>query len=122
VNCAGQPPEGARATRLRLLLAAAAACTRLLSPACGADPAPAQPAGAESSPWSIHEQATWIDQAHPSFPSDYEGPNSLTAGGDAERTFSISLFLGYRILPGTEVYCEPEVFQGHGLSGTLGMA
>jgi high affinity Mn2+ porin len=73
-------------------------------------------------PWSIHEQATWIDQAHPSFPSPYEGPNSLTADSQAERTFSFSLFLGYRVLPSTELYFEPEVFQGHGLSGTLGVA
>lgn len=73
-------------------------------------------------PWTFHTQATWIDQAHPSFDSPYEGPNSLTGDSQAERTFSFSLFLGYRILSGTELYYDPEAFQGHGLSNTLGMA
>ncbi|HXQ80079.1 MAG TPA: carbohydrate porin [Opitutaceae bacterium] len=75
-----------------------------------------------SAPWSIHTQATWIDQEHPAFDSPYEGPNSLTGASQAERTFSISLFLGYRIRAGTELYFDPEIFQGHGLSNTLGMA
>ena len=54
--------------------------------------------------------------------SPYEGPNSLTGASQAERTFSFSLFTGYRLWPGTEIYYDPEVFQGHGLSNTLGMA
>lgn len=103
--------------------AVAAACLSLLAPArAGADDATAAAAEAASTPWSVHAQATWIDQAHPSFPSPYEGPNSLMGASEDERTFSFSLFLGLRILPGTEVYFEPEAFQGHGLSNTLGMA
>ena len=81
-----------------------------------------QAEAAPSSPWSLHLQSTWIDQAHAAFDSPYEGPNSLTGDSQAERTFSFSLFLGYRLLASTEVYYEPEVFQGHGLSNTLGMA
>jgi high affinity Mn2+ porin len=77
---------------------------------------------APSSSWSIHTQSTWIDQGHPSFPSPYEGPNSFTSDSQAERTFTFSLFLGYRVLPETEVYFEPEILQGHGLSNTLGIA
>jgi len=82
-------------------------------PAAVQDPAPA---------WSLHEQATWIDQYHPSFNSPYEGLNSLTADPESARTFSFSIFLGYRVLPDTEVYYNPEVLQGHGLSGTVGVA
>lgn len=95
---------------------------------------PAQPESAELSSatlqgllglgpvWSLSTQATWADQAHPSFNSPYEGPNSLMGAADAERTFSFSLFTGYRFWPGTELYFDPEIFQGHGLSETFGMA
>jgi high affinity Mn2+ porin len=75
-----------------------------------------------SAPWLLQTQATWIYQAHPSFDSPYEGPNSLVGASEADRTFSFSLFMGYRVLPGTELYFDPEAFQGHGLSNTLGMA
>jgi high affinity Mn2+ porin len=77
---------------------------------------------ADGGPWSAHAQATWIDQAHPSFESPYEGPKSLTGESQADRSFSFSLFLGYRIRAGTGLYYNPEIFQGHGLSDTLGMA
>jgi high affinity Mn2+ porin len=92
-----------------------------------APPAPAPgsaPAAAveKEAPWSLHAQSTWIDQGHPSFPSPYEGPNSFSGDSQAERTFSFSLFLGYRVWPGTEIYYDPEFFQGHGLSNTLGIA
>jgi high affinity Mn2+ porin len=85
------------------------------SPAPTAIPAPAQA-------WSLHEQATWIDQYHPSFNSPYEGLNSLTGDSESARTFSFSIFFGYRVLPDTEVYYNPEFLQGHGLSGTVGVA
>ncbi len=103
------------------------------SAATPASAAPATPADAAANPapafvpftsadWTLHSQATWVDQGHPSFNSPYEGANSLTGASEVDRTFSFSLFLGYRILAGTEVYFNPEAFQGHGLSNTLGMA
>jgi high affinity Mn2+ porin len=102
--------------------AALAFCAALLSRALDAQQqSAALPAAAEPS-WSLHEQATWIDQAHPSFTSPYEGPNSLMGDSENERTFSFTAYLGYRLLPGTEVYFDPEAFQGHGVSNTLGMA
>jgi high affinity Mn2+ porin len=87
-------------------------------------PAPAASLAAADAPasWTLHEQATWIDQGHPSFDSPYEGANSFTAPAEWQRTFSFSTFLGYRIWPATELYLDPEVFQGHGLSDTLGIA
>ena len=72
--------------------------------------------------WSLGTQVTWIDQYHPGFNSPYEGVNSLQGGAENDRTFSFSLFTGYRIAPGTELYFDPEIFQGHGLSNTFGMA
>jgi high affinity Mn2+ porin len=110
-TCSAFPQQGLRADP-----EAPAGAT---APPSQATPAPA----AEAIPlWYLQGQATWIDQGHPSFNSPYEGANSLTGDSQAERTFSFSLFLGYRILEGTELYYNPEFFQGHGLSNTLGMA
>ena len=103
-------------------MAALAAGLSILPGAVRAQQAPAQPAPDSSASWTLHEQATWIDQYHPSFSSPYEGPNSLTGGSQAERTFSSSLFLGYRIWADTEIYFNPELLQGHGLSNTTGVA
>jgi high affinity Mn2+ porin len=92
---------------------------------------PAAPAGAAAAAippaapdpaWTLHTQATWIDQGHPTFDSPYEGPNSLTGAAESDRTFSFSLFAGFRIWQGLDIYFNPEFFQGHGLSNTLGMA
>jgi high affinity Mn2+ porin len=108
--------------------AAAAPILAFLALAARAQQAPpaAPPASALATApdpsWMLHSQATWIDQGHPSFNSPYEGPNSLMGDSESERTFSFSLYLGYRVLPGTEIYLDPEFFQGHGLSNTLGMA
>ncbi|HEY5079839.1 MAG TPA: carbohydrate porin [Opitutaceae bacterium] len=71
---------------------------------------------------SVHLQVTWIDQANASFPSPYEGTNSFKAKLESARTFSSSLYLGYRLLPDTEIYYNPEELQGHGLSETVGIA
>jgi high affinity Mn2+ porin len=88
------------------------------APAQAGAPLPADAPAA----WMVRTQATWIDQGHPAFDSPYEGANSLTGDSQMERTFSFSLFTGFRALPGTELYLDPEFFQGHGLSNTLGMA
>ncbi|HEY1791753.1 MAG TPA: carbohydrate porin [Opitutaceae bacterium] len=102
--------------------AAAAAVPLLLAAALGQGPGPASPAPGPQSPYYFQGQSTWIDQGHPAFNSPYEGPNSFTPAAENQRTFSFSLFLGYQPLPGTEFYYDPEVFQGHALSDTLGMA
>lgn len=74
------------------------------------------------SDWTLEMQSTWIDQYHPGFNSPYEGQNSLQAGAENQRTFSLSFFTGHRVAPGTELFFDPEFFQGHGLSNTFGMA
>jgi high affinity Mn2+ porin len=79
-------------------------------------------AAAPRAPWSLHLQSTWIEQGHPSFDSPYEGTNSLTAASENDRTFSFSVFAGLDLGGGLDAYFDPEVFQGHALSNTLGMA
>lgn len=75
-----------------------------------------------SDDWSLHTQATYIDQFHYSFPSAYEGSNSFVRRSENEHTFSFSLFVDRKLWPGAELIYNPEIFQGHGLSQTLGIA
>ncbi len=72
--------------------------------------------------WSLHEQETLIDQWHPSFDAPYSGTNSFLAVPEDDRSFSFTLFLGRSLWKGAELYFNPEVLQGHGLSSTLGIA
>ena len=63
-------------------------------------------------PWSLHTQATYIEQFHEGFRSAYEGPNSFTPRFEAEHTFSFTLYLDRKLWPGAELIYNPEMFQG----------
>ena len=76
----------------------------------------------KSEVWSLHFQATGIEQGHPSFSSPYSNQNSLLAEEDSEETVTSTLFLGRKLWKGAELYVNPEVFQGFGLSKTSGVA
>lgn len=69
-----------------------------------------------------HWQATLVDQFHPAFRSPYQGANSLNRGARGNETFDFTLYLGARVWPGAELWVNPEIDQGFGLSNTLGMA
>ena len=79
-------------------------------------------AQADSEQWSLHGQATFVDQYHPAFRAPYSGTNSLDPGSRGNETFDATLFLGARLWDGGEVYADPEIDQGFGLSNTLGVA
>ena len=72
--------------------------------------------------WNVHGQLTFIEQAYPAFRSPYQGANSLTSASQTQNTTSATAFLGYRPWEGTEIYVDPELMQGFGLSNTLGVA
>jgi high affinity Mn2+ porin len=80
------------------------------------------PAVADTPAWSFHGQATFVDQYHPGFKSPYRGANSLDSGSLGNETFDLTLFAGARLWDGGEIYANPEVDQGFGLSNTLGVA
>lgn len=84
----------------------------------------AEAASAEPGPErvSIHGQATFVGQHHPDFRAPYSGPLSLEPGGRADETLSVSLLLGARLWEGTEIYVNPELLQGFGLSNSTGIA
>jgi len=71
---------------------------------------------------SLHGQITYVFQSHPSFKSPYSGENSLYAGRSGKETTDLTLFAGTRLWRGAELYFNPEIDQGFGLSNTLGVA
>ncbi len=77
---------------------------------------------AEPGNWNIHGQATYIEQGDLKFHSPYEGPNSLSGAGQLKNTATATAFLGVRLWSGAELYFNPELDQGYGLSDTLGIA
>ncbi len=88
---------------------------------CGATPVFAQDIQAPQD-WAVHAQSTFVVQYHPAFHSPYRGTNSLDPGSRGNETFDATLLLGARLWNGGEVWVEPEVDQGFGLSGTFGIA
>ena len=76
----------------------------------------------ESSTWNVHVQSTFIEQAYPNFRSPYQGANSLPGTGQGRETWTATAFLGWRLWQGGEIYFNPELAQGFGLNGTLGLA
>ena len=72
--------------------------------------------------FSLHYQATVATQWHPSFPARYSGNNSFESGAESATSVVMDLFAGARLWPGAEVYFQPELAGGRGLSSTLGVA
>ncbi|WP_315786656.1 MULTISPECIES: carbohydrate porin [unclassified Bradyrhizobium] len=79
------------------------------------------PSDTESDRWEIHGQATVIGQGYPAFRAAYTGQNSLTPARQFQQTWSNSLYLNARLWDGGEVYYNPELLQGFGLSNTVGL-
>ena len=72
--------------------------------------------------WNAHVQSTVVAQAHPSFAAEYSGPNSLGADAEIKDTVSFDVMGGVRLWHGGEFYGDVLVWQGYGLSDTLGLA
>jgi high affinity Mn2+ porin len=96
-------------------LAVASAALAAGSPASG------QEADARQS-WAVHGQATIVEQGNLAFHSPYQGTNSLQPAAVGRETADSTLYLGVRPWGGAEVWINPEVDQGFGLSNTLGVA
>lgn len=85
----------------------------------------AAPASKDSPPESRvdwHFQLTTVTQAHPSFAAAYSGRNSLSPDSEHETTITSTLFLGARLWKGAELYVNPELSGGSGLSRAFGVA
>ena len=67
-------------------------------------------------------QSTVGAQSHPSFPAEYTGPNSLKPGAEVKDTVSVDVTGGVRLWRGGEFFADVIIWQGYGLSNTLGVA
>jgi high affinity Mn2+ porin len=77
--------------------------------------------GAPDDEFSLHWQATYVEQETMGFNAPYRGPNSLSPNMGRE-TLDTTLFAGARLWPGAEAWLNPEIDQGYGLDNTLGVA
>jgi len=79
--------------------------------------------GAEAPPqiYNFHVQNTDIVQGDPAFPARYAGPQSLIHKGEDEATVSLDVYAGLRLWPGAEAHMDMLMWQGFGLSRTLGI-
>lgn len=71
--------------------------------------------------FAVHGQATLVEQYAAPFHAPYAGQNSLASNSGRE-TFDLDLYVGYRPWKGAEIWVDPEIDQGFGLSGTFGVA
>jgi high affinity Mn2+ porin len=71
--------------------------------------------------WSVHGQTTYLNQYAAPFHAPYSGANSLASNAGRE-TWDATLYLGRRLWNGAELWFNPEIDQGFGLSNTLGVA
>lgn len=87
--------------------------------------APSQPAvmppALQTDNFAVHGQMTFLEQYAPPFHSPYVGPNSLIPNQGRE-TADATAYLGFRLWDGAELWVDPEIDQGFGLSDTLGIA
>ena len=71
--------------------------------------------------FAVHGQSTFLEQYDPPFHAPYAGTNSLIPN-EGRETWDVTAYLGWRLWNGAEVWVDPEIDQGFGLSGTLGVA
>jgi high affinity Mn2+ porin len=72
--------------------------------------------------WTLHYQATVIENGDARFTAPYSGPNSIQPNPQHAVSITSTLFMGVRLLPGTELYLNPELGGGRGISGATGVA
>jgi high affinity Mn2+ porin len=80
-----------------------------------------EPSALDPENWSIRGQTTYVNQYVPSFRAPYRGANSLISKSGRE-TWDATLYAGLRLWQGAELWINPEIDQGFGLSKTLGVA
>ena len=83
---------------------------------------PEQAEQVEQETWAVHGQATNVWLLQPAFRSPYRGPQSLSPAANGRETVDATLYAGIRPWPGAEIWINPEVDQGFGLSDTFGVA
>jgi high affinity Mn2+ porin len=111
---------GLRTTLLLTLLLQVALAVKAQEPS--QDPAKAPKAEAESEKWNLYYQATAVGQYHGTFRAPYSGPLSLRNYPERDVSLTTTLFLGLRLGKDTQLYFDPEIAGGKGLSAVSGIA
>jgi high affinity Mn2+ porin len=78
--------------------------------------------GSEALPYMIGGQTTVVWQYHPAFRSPYEGPRSLHHRPEDAVSHSYTLYTGVRLQPWLDLYVDPEMIRGGGISTGVGLA
>jgi high affinity Mn2+ porin len=71
--------------------------------------------------FAVHGQTTFVEQYAPPFRSPYVGQNSLIPNQGRE-TWDVTAGVGVKLWQGAELWFDPEIDQGFGLSATVGVA
>ena len=71
--------------------------------------------------FSLQGQTTFLQQYAFRFRAPYRGPNSLDPN-QGRQTWDVTFYAGMRLWDGAELWVNPEIDQGFGLSSTLGVA
>jgi high affinity Mn2+ porin len=79
------------------------------------------PSALDLNNFSLHGQSTFVEQYVFPFRSPYVGSNSL-APNQGRETWDVTFYAGVRLWEGAELWVNPEIDQGFGLSDTLGVA
>jgi high affinity Mn2+ porin len=72
--------------------------------------------------FSVHVQATVVNQTKPEFSAPYTGQNSLQTLKENRTSITSTLYLGARLWQGASAFINPEIAGGSGLSDVLGLA
>jgi high affinity Mn2+ porin len=97
-------------------------CFAQVAPTPQPTPAPAPPdqSTAAEEAWAVHGQTTTTWLLQPGFASSYQGPQSLSAAANGRETFDVTAYFGVRPWSGAELWFNPEIDQGFGLSDAFG--
>src|SRR5262249_446280 len=69
----------------------------------------------------LHGQTTFFEEYAPPFRSPYRGHNSLIPN-EGRETWDATLYAGFKLWRGAELWIDTEIDQGFGLTSTLGVA
>ncbi|HEV3333609.1 MAG TPA: carbohydrate porin, partial [Bryobacteraceae bacterium] len=72
--------------------------------------------------FNVFGQGTVISQWHGTFLSPYSGPHSFLSENELATSETATLFMGLRLWDGGELYFDPEISGGLGLSDVFGVA
>lgn len=72
--------------------------------------------------YTLHFQATIIDQGHSRIRAPYTGPHSFIPEPEKDVSVTSTFFTGWRPLPSTAFFFSPEMSGGQGMSGAQGIA